>query len=143
MLADLPGDWMARAAALAAAYPGALVEPKRRSLVLHYRRAPEAGMALYAVAQALLAGHEDRFAIMPASMAWELRPLGADKGTAVRALMARAPFAGRVPVYVGDDVTDEDGIAAAQALGGVGWRVADTFGDPACVRRWLALIADG
>ncbi len=140
-LAALPGDWLGRAEAIAASHPGALVEPKRRSLVLHYRRAPEAGAALEAAARALLAGHEDRFAVMPANMAWELKPLGADKGTAVRAIMARAPFAGLVPVYIGDDVTDEDGIAAAVALGGLGWRVQEVFADPAGVRRWLGGLA--
>ncbi len=140
-LADLPPDWLARAEALAAPYPGALVEPKRRSVVLHYRRAPDAGPALYAAAQSLIAGHGNHFTIMRANMAWELKPLGADKGSAVRALMERAPFAGRTPVYIGDDVTDEDGIDAAHALGGVGWRVQDVFKTPAGVRAWLAAVA--
>ena len=140
-LADLPPDWLARAEALAAPFPGALVEPKRRSVVLHYRRAPDAGPALHAAAQSLIAGHEDRFAIMRANMAWELKPLGADKGSAVRALMERPPFAGRTPVYIGDDVTDEDGIDAAIALGGIGWRVQDIFATPAGVRAWLATVA--
>ena len=140
-LADLPPDWLARAEALAAPYPGALVEPKRRSVVLHYRRAPDAGPALFAAAQSLIAGHEDHFTIMRANMAWELKPLGADKGSAVRALMDRAPFAGRTPVYIGDDVTDEDGIDAAIALGGLGWRVQDVFGTPDGVRTWLAAMA--
>ena len=66
---------------------------------------------------------------------------GADKATAVAALMAHAPFTGRVPVYIGDDVTDEDGIRAAQARGGIGLRVADAFGDAAGVRAWLAALA--
>ena len=74
---------------------------------------------------------------MPASMAWEAKPVAADKGGAVRAMMAQPPFAGRTPVYIGDDVTDLDGIAAAQALGGVGWQVAPVFGGPAGVRAWL------
>ena len=55
--------------------------------------------------------------------------------------MARPPFAGRVPVYIGDDVTDEDGIRAALALGGEGWRVAEVFGDAAGVRAWLRALA--
>jgi trehalose 6-phosphate phosphatase len=53
----------------------------------------------------------------------EARPRGADKGAALRALSAHAPFAGRQPVFVGDDVTDEDGFAAARELGGYGVRV--------------------
>ena len=51
------------------------------------------------------------------------------------------PFAGRLPVFVGDDVTDEDGIAAAKALGGVGVRVPDIFGSPEGVRAWIAKLA--
>jgi len=57
------------------------------------------------------------FTVTPARKAWEVRPRGADKGRAVYRLMARPPFAGRVPVYVGDDVTDEDGMRAARQLG--------------------------
>jgi trehalose 6-phosphate phosphatase len=51
--------------------------------------------------------------------------------------MAHAPFAGRKPVFIGDDVTDEDGIRAARALGGAGFRVDEAFGTPAGVRAWL------
>jgi trehalose 6-phosphate phosphatase len=70
-----------------------------------------------------------------------VRPRGADKGKAIRALMDRAPFVGRLPVFVGDDVTDEDAIAAAEAMGGVGLRVQDAFVDAAGVRAWLQAIA--
>ena len=80
---------------------------------------------------------DTRFALLPAHMAWEVRPRGADKGTAVAELMARAPFAGRLPVFIGDDVTDEDAMRAADAMGGVGLLVADAFGNPAGVRTWL------
>ena len=55
--------------------------------------------------------------------------------------MERAPCAGRVPVYIGDDVTDEDGIRAARTMGGMGWRVVEIFRDCAGVRAWLAEIA--
>ena len=91
-------------------------------------------------AQALLAGllAEDpaaRFTLLEARMAWELRPRGPSKATAVEALMARAPFAGRVPVFVGDDVTDEEGMRAERGFGGQGWRLQDAFGTPALPRR--------
>jgi trehalose 6-phosphate phosphatase len=70
-------------------------------------------------------------------MAWEIRPAGTDKGRAVTALMRTPPFAGRVPVFIGDDVTDEDGIREAIALGGIGLMVADVFGNAQGVRSWL------
>lgn len=135
---DIPADWLADAEQVVAAHPGTLLERKAHGFVLHYRRAPSAGPALLSAMQAICARQPDAFAIMGALMAWELKPHGADKATAVTALMARAPFLGRVPVYVGDDVTDEDGMRAARALGGLGWRVPDVFGDPAGVRAWLA-----
>jgi trehalose 6-phosphate phosphatase len=46
-------------------------------------------------------------------------------------------------VFIGDDVTDEDGMAAARRLGGVGLRVADAFGTPAEVRAWLQAASEG
>ena len=51
--------------------------------------------------------------------------------------MSRPAVRRRVPVYIGDDVTDEDGIRAALALGGDGWRVAEVFGNSGGVRAWL------
>jgi len=137
-LPAVPAAWVARAEQAAAAHPGVIFEHKLHGLVLHYRQVPEAGPELGAVLRAMLVGDGDQFAVMPAHMAFELKPRAADKGTAVMSLMARPPFAGRVPVYVGDDVTDEDGIRAAEALGGFGLRVQEHFGDAAGVRAWLA-----
>ncbi len=140
-LAAIPPAWRDAAARIAAAHPGARVEEKQRGLVLHFRAAPEHGPALHAALEALLAPEADAFHLLGAKMAWEIRPAGADKGSAVRALMAEPPFAGRLPVFVGDDTTDEDGIAAAVDLGGVGLRVPDAFGDPDGVRAWIARLA--
>jgi trehalose 6-phosphate phosphatase len=142
-LAALPEGWLAAAAAMAADRPGVLLEHKSAGFVLHYRQAPQAGPALQAELVSLLAGHADRFTLLSALMAWEVKPLGADKATAVSALMRAAPFAGRIPTYIGDDVTDEDGMRAARALGGEGWRVQDRFIDPAGVRAWLAGLEAG
>lgn len=137
VLPELPKDWLSRAEHIAAARPGVLLEQKAHGIVLHYRRTPGEGPALEQAMRRMLDKHRDRFELMAGSMTWELRPLGVSKATAVTSLMERAPFAGRVPVYIGDDVTDEDGIRAARAMGGVGWRVAEMFGDPAGVRAWL------
>jgi trehalose 6-phosphate phosphatase len=140
-LAEPPAAWLEEAECLAASTEGVLLERKAHGFVLHYRMAPAAGPMLRAALDRMLAGHADRFTIMSALMAWEVKPIGADKATAVTALMAHAPFVGRVPVYIGDDITDEDGMRAARALGGLGWRVQDVFTDAAGVRAWLARTA--
>ena len=137
-LAPVPADWLAAAAALAERHPGSKLEPKPHGFALHYRAAPEHGPALLEGLRALVAGRAGQYELLSAKMAWEIRPAGISKGTAVQAIMSQAPFAGRVPVFVGDDVTDEDGMEAARALGGVGLRVGEAFASPAEVRAWVA-----
>lgn len=133
-----PPQWRDRAAALVARHPGALIEDKGHGFVLHYRLAPDAGAEAAALMAGLVAERPQAFTLLEARMAWELRPRGPSKATAVHALMGRAPFLGRVPLFIGDDVTDEDGMAAACSHGGQGWRLQDAFGDPAALRDWLA-----
>ena len=139
-LPSSPSAWLDEAERLAAANPGVLLERKARGFALHYRAVPAAGADLREGLEHLLAGSEE-FELLQAHMLWEVRPRGADKGRAVVAVMDRSPFRGRLPVFVGDDVTDEDGIAAAAAMGGVGLRVQDAFGDAAGVRSWLQEVA--
>ncbi len=141
-LPPLPPHWLDAAERLTAQHPGTTVERKQAGLVLHYRAAPDAGPALRDEAAAWIAADaEQRFHLQPAKMAWELKPNGVDKETAVRAVMEQPPFAGRLPIYVGDDVTDEDGIRGAEALGGVGLRIPRDHADPAAFRAWLAVLA--
>ena len=141
LLPDPPVDWVVEAAAIAAAHPGVLLEQKQRGFVLHYRLAPEMGGALHTALTRLIEAESERFTLLAALMAWEVKPRGADKGSAVRALAVEAPFAGRRPVFIGDDVTDEDGMAASVGLGGAGLRVQDWFGTAGGVRAWLAASA--
>ena len=136
-----PAAWRDQAAAFVAARPGTLLEPKSAGFVLHYRLAPEHGPAAHELMRGFAESGQG-FGLLRADHAWELRPGGIHKGIGVRALMADAPFAGRLPLFIGDDVTDEDGIAAAVALGGQGFLVPDSFGSPAAVRAWVALLAE-
>lgn len=139
-LPTVPAEWLARAERLTETYPGALFEPKARGFALHYRAVPEAQWPFHAALTAMLA-EQPAFQLLPAHMLWEVRPRGTDKGVAVKVLMSRPPFAGRVPLFIGDDVTDEDGMAAARTMGGAGLRVDAAFGTPADVRAWLGLAA--
>lgn len=135
-LPELPVGAFVAAQAAAARFPGTLVERKGHGVTLHYRQAPAAEAALRAEAEAIVAACPG-FALLDGKMIWEIRPQGVDKGSAVRTIMATLTFAGRTPIFIGDDATDEDGIAAATALGGTGLRVADVFGNPDRVRAWL------
>ena len=137
VLPALPDGWLPHAAAWAGAHEGVRLEEKRTGFVLHFRQAPDAGPEAHRFLSELVAGAQGRFHVLPAKMAWELRPGGADKGSAVAALMQEAPFAGRLPLFIGDDVTDEHGIEAAIRLGGAGYLVPEAFGEPADVRAWL------
>lgn len=141
-LPEAPAAWRAQARDFADRHPGLLLEPKARGFVLHYRQAPELGEQALLALRHIMQGGETEFVLLAAQFAWEVKPHGADKGSAVASLMARPPFAGRVPVYVGDDVTDEDGMRAARDLGGIGLRVQDAFGAPADVRAWLTSLAN-
>jgi trehalose 6-phosphate phosphatase len=108
-----------RLQALVAANPPLLLETKDGAVALHYRRAPELGDACgQAMTEAV--ADEQAFTLVPGKMVIEARPKGISKGTALRAFMREPPFAGRTPVFIGDDTTDEDAFVAAQELGGVG-----------------------
>lgn len=101
---------------------GIWVEEKGKVLAIHYRQIPAAGPRL-AEAMQRLADETDGYACQHGKMVIELKPRGADKGTALSALMQQAPFMGRVPVMIGDDATDEDAMKSAIDLGGFGIKV--------------------
>lgn len=136
----LPEVLCAAGQAIATAHPGTVLELKHAGIALHYRAVPGAAVSLLAAMCALVAGHPGH-ELLPGHMLLEIRPRGIDKGGAVRALMGAAPFAGRTPIFIGDDITDEDGIAASRALGGFGLRMAETFRTPDRLSDWLARIA--
>jgi trehalose 6-phosphate phosphatase len=131
--------WLAALRAALPRWPGAHIEEKSIGFVVHYRQAPEAGPEILESLTTLVGGSPGEVEILTALMAYEVRPAGVGKGPAVRRLIRVAPFAGRVPVFIGDDVTDEEGMAAAVDLGGYGLHVARDFGGgPSQVRQWLA-----
>jgi trehalose 6-phosphate phosphatase len=145
----LPAAVQAALGEFAARHEGLLFEPKPGGATLHYRRAPDLENECRALLQHLLAGLGPDYRLIDGKMVLELIPVAASKGEAVRILMQRAPFAGRRPVFVGDDVTDEDGFRAVNALGGLSIRVGTLDGsdarhalpDIAAVLRWLDAIA--
>jgi trehalose 6-phosphate phosphatase len=137
----------AEAARVAHAFHGAIVERKGPNLALHWRAAPTARDTFRAFAAAALRVLPD-YRVQAGDHVLELRPGGdtPDKGSAVEALLARAPFRGRRPVFVGDDLTDEHAFDVVNAHDGlsilVGPRVESLarwhLENPAAVRAWIA-----
>lgn len=139
----------ARLAAFVAETPGVLLEDKGLTLALHFRSAPERAAACRRAAADALAAAQGALRLLEGKMVFELRPEGGDKGEAVAAFLAEPPFAGRKPVFAGDDVTDEDAFAIVTERGGIAVRVGD--GAPSRARYrvpsvealldWLAALA--
>jgi len=140
----------ARADAVARVLPGVWVEDKGVGVALHHRDAPESAAALKVQVDRLVAESDSAFEAQAGVLVQEIRPSGWDKGAALRELMADPPFAGRRPVVVGDDLTDEHAFAAAVDLGGdavlVGGRSTTAatlrLPNPSAVRGWLAELVE-
>ncbi|HKH68583.1 MAG TPA: trehalose-phosphatase, partial [Reyranella sp.] len=134
----VPEAWREALVAAAERWPGVLVESKPHGIAMHYRLVPERGNDVWRLVRALVPQDHPWFRLLPAREAVEIGPRAASKGHAVEQLMARQPFQGRRPIFVGDDFTDEAGMEAARSFGGQGLRVAEVFGgQPAAVRAWL------
>lgn len=114
----------AAARALAQEHPGLLVENKRGSLALHYRQRPELEQACLRVMQEAVDASPG-VTLLRGKMVAEAKPGGASKGRAIEAFLAEPPFAGRRPVFIGDDITDEVGFSTVQRLGGLGIKVGE------------------
>lgn len=102
-----------------------VLEEKSHALALHYRRAPGRGAELREKAEALVGRAAPGLQLMHGKMVMEIKPRNADKGSAIRAFMGEAPFSGRVPAFIGDDTTDEDGFSCVNALNGHAIRVGE------------------
>ncbi len=130
----------------AADHPGLLLEDKGAALALHYRARPDLRAATAAAVEAALGCAHTGLAVQRGKAVIEIRPDGADKGMAVAAFMSEPPFAGRRPVFAGDDLTDEAAFRAVRERGGVTVRVGGkgttaaewSLADVAAVHAWLA-----
>jgi len=135
-------------ARIVARTPGTLLEDKGHSLALHYRAAPDHEASLLRAIQAVAAGLAPDCHVLAGKRVFELKPAIATKADAVREFMNEAPFAGRRPIYVGDDVTDLDGFGVVEHAGGLSVAVGDHVQAQVCVasprdlRAFLADLAD-
>lgn len=133
--------------AAAAAFAGVFAEDKVHAVAIHYRASPEVAPAL-SRALTEVVGQRPGVEIMPGHCVFEVRQAGIDKGAAVDRFMAAPPFAGRRPVFIGDDVTDEAGFRAVNQAGGIAVAVGaprdgahTILPDPRAVRALITHLA--
>jgi trehalose 6-phosphate phosphatase len=128
---------------------GVILERKPHAIALHYRLAPQREELIRSLAGRAARDLGPAFRIQAGKLVVEILPAEAGKGAAIARFMGLAPYAERIPVFLGDDRTDEDGFAVVNALGGLSVRVGEgaqtqarfRLHSPAAVRDWLAGLA--
>jgi trehalose 6-phosphate phosphatase len=127
---------------------GILLEDKEFSLAIHYRLAPKAEKAIYKSVVEIASGITTvPIEVLRGKYVVEIKSAGVTKASGVRMLMKHPPFAGRQPIFLGDDVTDETVFPIIPEFSGycfsVGRKIEGTdgcFDNPAAVRKWLRKI---
>jgi trehalose 6-phosphate phosphatase len=144
ILPGLPESLVADIRAKLPQHSGILIEDKKYALAVHYRLVPECKAEIEQTLQQLLPTYGSILNLIRGKMVFEITRSEINKGAAIERFMKYKPFAGRRPVFFGDDETDIYAIYACQRLGGLAGRVGpDTppdemaFANPAAVRSWL------
>jgi trehalose 6-phosphate phosphatase len=136
-------------AEIAEAGPGIIIEDKGYSLALHYRLAPDKEDIVLRAVAAICAGLPGTpIELLPGKSMVEIKQVGFNKASGVRELMSYPPFAGRRPIFIGDDITDESVFAMLPEIDGlpivVGRSVPGVdlcFDSPTEVRAWLERLS--
>jgi trehalose 6-phosphate phosphatase len=132
---------------LVVSHPGTLLEDKERTIAVHFRMAPQYEQTVRESVIEIAKSLGSNYHVQAGKMVFEIKPRGFSKATAIQAFMKEPPFSGRRPVFVGDDLTDQDGFAMVEAHGGLSVGVGDRvqgqyyLADVAAVRMWLRQLA--
>lgn len=133
---------------LAGRHPGLLVERKHAAVALHYRLAPDCEAVCREAMARVIVG-QPQLELLHGKFVFEVKPAGVNKGIAIDAFLKEAPFAGRMPVFAGDDTTDESGFAVVQPRDGVAIKVGSgpslamhRLESPRAVYEWLLEARD-
>jgi trehalose 6-phosphate phosphatase len=125
-------------------YKGLFIEDKGCAFAVHYRGAVSVPLSrLRADLEALATSSRGAFEVLEGAESLELRPRACNKAAALERFMSEAPFAGRFPIFIGDDQTDRAGFEVVGRINGMGIAVGSRvtapwwLPDPAAVRSWL------
>ena len=131
-------------------HSGVLVEDKGVSIAIHFRGSPESADICRRAALNVLQDLGRRFEMLEGKMVIEIKPRGIDKGRAIKTFLRKPPFAGRVPVFCGDDVTDEHGFEFVNGHSGISIKIGNQEPTAAAWRaesvselvEWLGIFPD-
>jgi trehalose 6-phosphate phosphatase len=128
---------------------GVIVEDKRQSVALHWRLAPALADEALALMEQIAADIGPSMRLQRGKAVAELVPATASKGGAIDWLLQQEGYAGRKPVFIGDDITDEDGFMAVNRLHGLSVRIGEgetcarhRIASPTALRRILLSAAE-
>lgn len=130
--------------------PGLVIEDKGCSLAVHWRLAdPDRAVLAQRTIEAAAALLAPAYRLQRGRAVAEIVPARASKGAVIEDMLARPPYRGRRPVFIGDDVTDEHGFEAVNANGGVAVKIGEgsteacfRLPNPDALRELLRLWAD-
>ncbi len=134
---------------LAKHWPGLIVEDKGIAIAVHYRQAPEAASHVDRIVEGVLLELGSRWTRQDGKMVVEIHPSTSNKGAAIAKLMSAAPFKGRRPIAVGDDLTDETMFKFVNGISGRSIKVGASphvsvanfaVDSPANVRDWISRL---
>ncbi|MGO4572165.1 trehalose-phosphatase [Microvirga sp. 2TAF3] len=132
------------------ARPGILIEDKGCSVAVHWRLAPLERDFVHATVHAAIEALGSDYRVQFGKAVAEILPSAAGKGKVIEKFLQQAPYRGRQPIFIGDDLTDENGFKAVNALGGVSIRIGagetvaqERLGTPADLRHCLSQWAAG
>jgi trehalose 6-phosphate phosphatase len=147
---SIPASVRRRMTALAESDPGLILEDKGSSLALHYRQSPARESLIRTELNTIFENLGQDFVLLDGKMVVEIRPNGVNKGTAVEKFLTNPPFTGRRPIFIGDDITDEDAFRVVNRLKGYSVKVGSRsqhsaalyeLEDVNAVRDWLEPLA--
>ncbi len=133
---------------ITSAHPNTHFEDKGRAIAMHFRNDPEQEPTIRKIFVDAVARLGSQYHIQEGHFVLEIKPSGFSKGTAIKAFLKEQPFSGRLPIFIGDDLTDRDGFRAVEDCDGMSIAVGDRvqaqwrLEDPAAVRTWLSSLRE-
>jgi trehalose 6-phosphate phosphatase len=104
---------------LTSSMPGAWIERKKYATAVHVDHAITSSGAVYRLLSQVLTSHSDAMRLLPGRRVLEVLPVGIDKGTAINRILSFSAYRERKPIFIGDDITDEDGFKEVNQRGGI------------------------